>query len=173
MLILISQNGMSQEANVVSGASRLNTDVEIRRLTRDRVSDLAPLKMDAFGSKACCFCYTASLTEVQSSTAKAYAQYPDEKLALCGIVVRKSDNQVLGFCQLAVAGVIGEAEFPESLRHACKPEEAYVEQIAVSKAARGMGLGAMLLDWSEAEAKARGKTFITLDVLGDNTGAIR
>ena len=175
LIMLPPQNVMSvgQGASVVSGASRRNADVDIRRLSRDRVSDLAPLKMDAFGSKACCLCLTESPAGMQRSTAKNYAQYPDEKLALCGIAVRKSDNQVLGFCQLAIAGMIGDADLPESLRHVCKPGEAYVEQIAVSQAARGMGLGTLLLDWSDAEAKARGKTFITLNVLGDNTGAIR
>ena len=39
--MLPAQHGMGRGANVVAGARRPNADVEIRRLTRDRVSDLA------------------------------------------------------------------------------------------------------------------------------------
>ncbi len=48
-----------------------------------------------------------------------------------------------------------------------------VESIAVHADARGLGIGAQLMDAAEARARAEGYALSTLDVLSINAGAIR
>ena len=50
-----------------------------------------------------------------------------------------------------------------------QPDDAgYVHALAVGRAQAGSGLGAMLLDWAEAEVVARGREFLRLDCLAEN-----
>ena len=44
----------------------------------------------------------------------------------------------------------------------------YIEQICVSAAARGKGIGRLLLQWAEAQARAANGTSMTLSVLNGN-----
>ena len=46
--------------------------------------------------------------------------------------------------------------------------ETYIEQISVSAAARGKGIGKRLLQWAEAQARAANGTSMTLTVLNGN-----
>ena len=52
-------------------------------------------------------------------------------------------------------------------------DELIVESIAVSPAARGLGLGTLLMERAEARASAMGKRRLSLGVIGENEGAIR
>ena len=52
-------------------------------------------------------------------------------------------------------------------------DELIVESIAVSPAARGLGLGTLLMERAEARARAMGKRRLSLGVIGENEGAIR
>ena len=52
-------------------------------------------------------------------------------------------------------------------------DELIVESIAVSPAARGLGLGTLLMERAEARACAMGKRRLSLGVIGENEGAIR
>ena len=47
----------------------------------------------------------------------------------------------------------------------------YVQAIAVDEAARGTGLGSVLLDHAEARARAAGSTHLALDVAASNAHA--
>ncbi len=50
-----------------------------------------------------------------------------------------------------------------------QPDDAgYVHALAVGRAQARSGLGAMLLDWAEAEVVARGREFLRLDCLAEN-----
>lgn len=49
-----------------------------------------------------------------------------------------------------------------------KPGECYVEQIGVAAAARGKGIGKVLLSWAETMARERNCTYMTLAVLNGN-----
>jgi ribosomal protein S18 acetylase RimI-like enzyme len=50
-----------------------------------------------------------------------------------------------------------------------QPDDAgYVHGLAVRRTHGGRGLGAMLLDWAEAEVGARGREFLRLDCLAEN-----
>ena len=59
------------------------------------------------------------------------------------------------------------------LRYTPAPDEYYVESISVAPAARGSGLGAALMRRAEERAVALGKRRMSLDVIGENEGAIR
>ena len=59
------------------------------------------------------------------------------------------------------------------LIHTPAPDEYYVESISVAPAARGSGLGAALMRRAEEQAVAMGKRRMSLNVIGENEGAIR
>ena len=52
--------------------------------------------------------------------------------------------------------------------HTTKPGEAYVEQLSVAAAARGKGIGKLLLGWAEARAREHNCRILTLSVLNGN-----
>ena len=52
-------------------------------------------------------------------------------------------------------------------------DEFYVEAIAVSESARGLGVGTLLMEEMERRARAAGKTRLRLEVIGQNHGARR
>jgi len=82
-------------------------------------------------------------------------------------------GKVLGGIQLQLAGDAGDASMPEWMQHELKPGEAYVEYIACHPDATGQGIGSRLLKWADTFAVASGATFITLDVMKKNAGAVK
>ena len=131
-------------------------DVRITLLTRERVPELVPLLDDGFGSKRCCCCCADSLDDTISSglparTVKAYAEYPDAKIAACGIAVEHtSDGQtVVGLCQLTLPGLPGDFDEPEWMQHQVEPNEGYIDRLVVASRMRGRGIGQRLLDWAD------------------------
>lgn len=52
-------------------------------------------------------------------------------------------------------------------------DEFIVESIAVHPDSRGLGVGARLMKRAEQQARAEGKRLLSLNVIGDNEGAIR
>ena len=59
------------------------------------------------------------------------------------------------------------------LTRTARPDEFVVDLLAVSPAARGLGIGTRLLARAEDKARAMGKDTMSLDVIGENAGAIR
>lgn len=53
------------------------------------------------------------------------------------------------------------------------PDEFIVDSLAVAQSARGMGIGTALMREAERKAISMGKRFMSLSVIGENTGAIR
>ena len=53
------------------------------------------------------------------------------------------------------------------------PDEFVVDTVAVSEASRGLGLGTALMERAEDRARGMGKRRMTLQVIGENAGAIR
>lgn len=60
-----------------------------------------------------------------------------------------------------------------SLEDSVKADEFKVETIAVDLASRGMGIGSALMLKAEEQARSLGMRKMTLDVICENTGAIR
>lgn len=76
--------------------------------------------------------------------------------------------------RIARAAVVALALLPTLRalgRHS--PGEWYLQAVAVSEQARGLGVGAQLLDLAESRARSDGATAITLDVAVTNTGGRR
>lgn len=72
---------------------------------------------------------------------------------------------LLGFCKLVLA-----CGWPEHARAAHVIE---LKQLYTAPAATGQGIGAALMDWALAEARAQGAEEIQLSVYADNPGAQR
>jgi len=101
---------------------------------------------------------------------RKYAQIG--KLAHCR-VCKDKDGQVLGGIQLQLEGDCGDHSLPEGMRHELRPGEAYVEWIACRPDATGRGIGSQLLKWADSFAASRGASFISLDVMKKNEGAVK
>ena len=54
-----------------------------------------------------------------------------------------------------------------------KSDEFVVDVVAISEASRGLGLGTALMERAEDRAREMGKRKMTLQVIGENAGAIR
>lgn len=87
-------------------------------------------------------------------------------LETTAVAVRDADGEVLGVIQ---TGIHGQARHPSDREmHETKPGECHIEWLAVSPAARGMGLGTRLLNWACELAVDRGCNTITLAVMNGN-----
>ena len=59
------------------------------------------------------------------------------------------------------------------LTRSARPDEFIVDSLAVSPAARGLGIGTRLMVRAEDKARSMGKNTMSLDAIGENSGAIR
>jgi len=136
--------------------------MEFRIARAEDIEKLGTLKVEAFLAKAtgCC----TSREKAEAHVLDTYRTKQPWSLENCAIVVRTSDNAVLGSCQLKYHGQDGMMELPGFARHSCEREECYLETICVSEEARGQGVGTMLLNWADETARSNGCTVITLDV---------
>jgi ribosomal protein S18 acetylase RimI-like enzyme len=133
---------------------------QIQVLTLADMEGAVAVLNEGFGSKTCCCCIpgTTSVSEVS----KRYTKCP-AKLSVSAIA-KGLDGTVNGVLLVAEHGM---PVYPAGI-HTTKPGEIYIEQIAVSAAARGQGVGGKLLDWCESVARERGAKVITLAVLRGN-----
>ena len=72
-------------------------------------------------------------------------------------------HSLFGFVQLAIHPMNDKDGL-----HTTKPGETYIEQLSVSTAARGKGVGKLLLQWAEDRAREHSSTQLTLSVLNGN-----
>ena len=134
-------------------------EFSVKPLTVDLVDSMTNVHNEGFGSKTCCFCFPVADTDGRIRT--FYAKHP-ERLPMCGLAVGK-DGVPVGYVQLAIYPMNDKDGL-----HDTKPGETYIEQISVSAAARGKGIGRLLLQWAEAQARAANGTSMTLSVLNGN-----
>lgn len=100
--------------------------------------------------------------------------YPDveswckDQLTENNIVIYLAESAEIGVCGLLM---LSEKDYAENeIRHAVKL--AFVDELIVSEAVRGKGIGKTLLAAAEADAKQRGFDAISLNVWGRNQDAI-
>lgn len=139
--------------------SRAAPAISVKPLTLELVDAMTSVHNEGFGSKYACCCI--NLADNEGRIRKFYVKHP-ERLPMCGVAVG-SDGTPLGFVQLAI--------YPMSDKdglHSTKPGETYIEMIGVAAAARGKGIGTLLLQWAEAKAREAGSNFMTLTVLNGN-----
>ena len=140
-------------------ATRSASEWSVKPLTMDLVDSMRNVHNEGFGSKTCCCC--CPVADTDGSIRRFYTKHP-ERLPMCGLAVGK-DGVPVGYVQLAIYPINDKDGL-----HVTKPGETYVEQICVSDAARGKGIGKLLLQWAEAKARAAGGTSMTLSVLNGN-----
>ena len=129
--------------------------VTVQPLTLDLVDAMGRVHKDGFGTKACYCCCP------HDPTARSFYEKHPERLGMCGVALEGTTP--LGYVQLAIYPMNDKDGL-----HTTKPGEAYVEQISVAVAARGKGVGRMLLQWAEAKAREHQCTILTLAVLNGN-----
>eukprot|EP00526_Cylindrotheca_closterium_P022892 CAMPEP_0113649734 /NCGR_PEP_ID=MMETSP0017_2-20120614/26441_1 /TAXON_ID=2856 /ORGANISM="Cylindrotheca closterium" /LENGTH=176 /DNA_ID=CAMNT_0000562155 /DNA_START=24 /DNA_END=551 /DNA_ORIENTATION=+ /assembly_acc=CAM_ASM_000147 len=76
------------------------------------------------------------------------------------------NNKVVGICKGRRYGQ--KMAFDESLIHKPKEGEFYIDSLAVTKEARGKGVGTKLLKWAEELALQKGDTRLELGVMKGN-----
>lgn len=81
------------------------------------------------------------------------------------VFVYEQDGQILGhlFCQIQEA----QGSVLEPIK------TLFIDDLCVSSAARGQGLGEKFMDFAKGYAKEQGCYNLTLDVWADNAGAVR
>ncbi len=94
-----------------------------------------------------------------------YSRSPD-RCSTFGLAIRDADQLVVGIIALRQGGQM--SKWSEDMLHKPDSKELYVDHIAVTKEARGMGVGTKLLQWAEEKAKERGATKLTLGVVNGN-----
>ena len=131
----------------------------VQPLTMELVDAMTNVHNEGFGSKHCCLC--CPVADTDGRIQRFYAKHP-ERLPMCGVALG-NDGKPLGFVQLAIYPMNDKDGL-----HNTQPGEAYVEMISVAAAARGKGIGKLLLGWAEAKARERASTVLTLSVLHGN-----
>eukprot|EP00966_Prymnesium_polylepis_P225099 5206283-Prymnesium_polylepis.2 len=123
------------------------------------IDELTKVHNEGFGSKYCCL--VCPIARTPKAVRSFYQRHP-ERLPYCGVALGKN-GEVLGFIQIAIHPMHDKDGL-----HETKPGEAYIEQVGVGAAARGKGVGKLLLTWAETQARERGCTLLTLGVLNGN-----
>ncbi len=83
------------------------------------------------------------------------------------VLVAVEDSAILGTATIELARRIDPEDPP------LRPEEAHIRMVGVDPAARGRGIGRALMEACLAEARARGKTLVTLHTTKWMTAAQR
>ena len=135
------------------------TSVRVQQLTLELMEQLRIVHNEGFGSKKCCLCCPVADNEGRINS---YYQSHPERLPMCGVALGE-DGTALGYVQLAIYPMNDKDGL-----HSTKPGETYVEQIGVAAAARGKGVGKVLLEWAEARAREHQSNVLTLSVLNGN-----
>ncbi len=147
----------------------VSSTVTVKALTEDLLTannslvaaDITRAYNDGAGAKFCCLCCPLSEHESGQGLIK-YMEANPSRIPSWGIAV-DNDGRVLGY----VAMTFHPMQPMDGL-HTTKPGEAYIDHVMVSAAARGRGVGLLLLEWAEALAREHNSTILALEVLNGN-----
>lgn len=145
----------------------------VETLTPARFEDVRAINNEFIGTsgKACCGICPFRWCPIPSDAfAKSYAGDLADNVPLTGVAV-SADGEALGAVRLSLFGI--KRPWDAEFMHTMKPEEMYIDWIAVKKTARGHGAGSALLRWTEALARERGAKTLSLSVVKGNDGAKR
>jgi ribosomal protein S18 acetylase RimI-like enzyme len=132
----------------------------------DRVREI---ENEFFGNtgKGCCFGLCSfAWCPVRKEEFESVYRRDSDRCSTYALAIRKSDLSVIGVICMRQGGQNGT--FVENLFHTPKTHEMYVDHIAVTKDARGLGVGTKLLQWGEEKALERKATMLTLGVVKGN-----
>jgi len=144
-------------------------DVYVQELTMDTIEQMRIIFNEGFGSKSCC--NIVSWRDTNGSLQRFYSKNP-KRLPMC-IVAFGREGDKSGDCTRTPIplGYVQLATYPTNDKeylHTTQPGETYIEQVSVASAARGKGVGKVLLQWAEARAREQHSTVLTLSVLNGN-----
>ena len=124
-------------------------------------ADITCAYNDGARSKFCCLC--CPLTENKSGQGViTYMEKNPSRLPIWGIAV-DDDGRAMGYVAMTFYPMQ-----PMDGLHTTKPGEAYIDQVMVSSAARGKGVGTKLLEWAETLARENNCSHLALEVLNGN-----
>jgi len=142
----------------------------------DTIEQMRIIHNDGFDGKLCCFC--CPVADTNGSLQRFYTKNP-KRLPMCGVAFGyieddddKSGDGNNGITRTPIPlGYVQLATYPTNDKdglHTTKPGETYIEMVSVASAARGKGVGKVLLQWAEARAREQRSTVLTLSVLNGN-----
>ncbi|KAL3794455.1 hypothetical protein ACHAWO_000238 [Cyclotella atomus] len=139
--------------------------IVIQSLKEQQFDEAMKIENDFFGTRGWCFGGCPYSWCPASKVEFDYKDDPDRR-STYGVAIRQSDQTIVGVVTLRQ--VSQASTFVEKLFHVPDVDECYVDHIAVTKNARGMGVGTQLLNWADEKARERGATKITLRVVRGN-----
>jgi ribosomal protein S18 acetylase RimI-like enzyme len=147
----------------------LGQNIVIETLTEKHFDRAREIENEFLGSTGKGFCFGSCPFSWCPMPAKEfetiYRKNPD-RCSTYGLAIRQSDQFIVGVISLRQGGQA--AKFDESMLHTPAKDELYVDHIAVTKDARGLGAGTQLLNWAEKKALERGASKLTLGVVKGN-----
>jgi GNAT superfamily N-acetyltransferase len=139
--------------------------IVIQSLKEQQFDEAMKIENDFFGTRGWCFGGCPYSWCPASKVEFDYKDDPDRR-STYGVAIRQSDQTIVGVVTLRQ--VSQASTFVEKLFHVPDVDECYVDHVAVTKNARGMGVGTQLLNWADEKARERGATKITLRVVRGN-----
>ena len=146
--------------------------IVVERLRETHFVQALEVENEFMGStnKAMCYglCPLKWCPSSLSDFEKIYRNHPD-RCQTYGVAVQKKNggqDKLLGVVCLRTKEQY--ANWDEQMIHECRKHELYIDHLAVTKDARGKGVGTMLLKWAEEIAKERNCNLLTLGVVKGN-----
>eukprot|EP00553_Chaetoceros_curvisetus_P004092 CAMPEP_0204623118 /NCGR_PEP_ID=MMETSP0717-20131115/8841_1 /ASSEMBLY_ACC=CAM_ASM_000666 /TAXON_ID=230516 /ORGANISM="Chaetoceros curvisetus" /LENGTH=194 /DNA_ID=CAMNT_0051638071 /DNA_START=122 /DNA_END=706 /DNA_ORIENTATION=- len=149
-------------------SSEKSASITIETLTQKRFEEARKIETDFMTTnKGFCFgiCPYIWCPPTKEDFEDIYNSSPD-RCSTYGLAIREADQLVVGVITLRQGGQ--KSRWDEQMIHKPDSKELYVDHIAVTKEARGMGVGTKLLLWAEEKAKERGATKLSLGVVNGN-----
>lgn len=145
-----------------------DSEIVIESLTATNFDAARKIENEFLGAgKGLCFglcpyrCCPISKTEFEPIYRES-----EDRCSTYGVAVREADQLVVGICKLRQGGQ--PSKWDERLMHEPAEDEMYVDCMAVTKEARGKGVGTNLLKWAEKVAGERNATKLSLGVVNGN-----
>ena len=139
--------------------------VIIKSLTEQQLDEAKRVENAFIVTRGWCFGLCSYSRCPASSMEFDYRNDPDRR-STYGVAIRQSDQTILGVIILRLGHQASTTI--ENFFHVPEEAECYVDHIAVTEDARGMGIGTQLLNWADEKARERGASKITLRVVRGN-----
>jgi ribosomal protein S18 acetylase RimI-like enzyme len=153
---------------IVRNDDKDSSGIIIESLTKKHFDAARKIENDFLGAgKGLCFglCPYKCCPMSEKEFEPIYRESPD-RCSTYGLAVREEDQLVVGICKLRQRGQ--PTKWDEDLMHEPAENEMYLDCLAVTKEARGKGVGTKLMKWAEEIARERNATKMALGVTNGN-----
>ena len=143
------------------------TIIRIETLTENHFDAARRIENEFIGiGKGFCFgLFPYRMCPMGSQEFEGVYRKSSDRCSTYGVAILSSGN-VVGICKLR--DTTQPAAFMENALHTPKPGELYLDTIAVTKEARGKGVGTQLMQWAEDVAAGRHLSKLSLGVVKGN-----